>query len=229
MKIQPKPTPTPPQETPAAAKNAQAASPAPKLPPHAFENRTFAEMPDRNSPDWGKPKPQPTVRTGEGELAKIPKHPARMSESELMERYFNPNYKYDLATGKSAEPFFAQPGHEMESPTRETPPTLGRPSQAAPAQASAGLWGGGALAPAPAPAQPSQGLWGGAPLSAPPRSDSPKSDVPTPPEDRAPLLPHERAAEAPPSPQADRYAGFEGWGRNAGHRGGNDYFGSDWD
>lgn len=214
MKIQPKPTQTPPplspQETPAAAKNAQAASPAPKLPPHAFENRTFAEMPDRNSPDWGKPKPQPTVRTGEGELAKIPKHPSRMSESELMERYFNPDYKYDLATGKSAEPFFAQPGHEMESPTRETPPTLGLPSHAAPAPASAGMWGG-------------------APLSAPPRSESPKSDIPTPPEDRAPLLPHERTQEAPPSPQADRFAGFEGWGRNAGHRGGNDYFGSDWD
>lgn len=220
MKIQPKPVPA---QSPHASPPANSAKPetaalpkTPKLPPHAFENRTFAEMPDRDSPDWGKPKPQLTVVTDAGELAKIPKHPAQMTEGELMDRYFDPAYKFDTATGKSTEPFFAQTGHLLESPTHVTPPPRAFPAPSA-------------------LAQPSVGLWGGATLTNEPGAHTPRlepASTPTPPadpRDAAPLLPHERMTERPSPPQTDRFTGIEGWGRNAGQGARNDYYGSDWD
>ena len=248
MKIQPKPTPAasptlsprattdsrpdlkigPIAPEPAAAPRAVALPTAPTLPPHVWENRTFAEMPDRTTPEWGRNKPQLTVKTDAGELAKIPKHPAQMTEGELMERYFDPAYKFDTATGKSTEPFFTQPGRYVDSPTRETPAPQVFPS-AAVGRTAPGLWGGGA------------GLWGGAaktpaPVAQPQEhkaSLESKPDAKPEPaarnETEAPLLPHERAPESRSPPQVDPFAGFEGWGRNAARGGGNDYYGSDWD
>ena len=253
MHIQPKPTPAP---TPIASRPEERASPvtpptapdlpsAPTLPPHVWQNRTFAEMPDRNSPEWGTIKPQLTVRTDAGELAKIPKHPARMTEGELMERYFDPGYKFDTATGKSIEPFFTKPGSLVDSPTREMPGPWNMPANPAPAQPTARLWGGESPTPAPAPAQPAPGLWGGAPLAQTPNPEpvqpspglwggapiahSPESEAATPPEEKAPLLPHKRASKPESPPQSDRFAGIEGWGRNPAAGGRNDYYGSDWD
>lgn len=168
-------------------------------------------MPDRASPEWGKPKPQLTVQTGMGELAKIPKHPAQMTEGEMMSRYFDPAYKFDTAAGKSAEPFFAQPGHYLESPTREAPVPRTLPKDPAPVQASPGLWSGTPLPRKEPAAQP----------VAPAKSEASE-----------PLLSHERPPERSSPPPADRFAGFAGWGQGrpgAAHRGGNDYYGSDWD
>lgn len=180
--------------------------PKPSPIPPAVKHPTIAGMPDRTAPEWGKPKPQPTVKTGAGELAPIPKHPAQMTEGELHERYFSPGYSFDTATGKSTEPFFAQPGHLLESPTRETPPQS-YPAASAPVRPSPGLWGSAAPAPAPVPQRPK----------------------PDPSAEEAPLLSHERFGGSAAAPETDRFAGFEGWGRNAGQGGRGDYFGSDWD